>query len=70
MKVLINVKRTTEYASIVEMSQEEYDKLQADLEAGGQREKEAEKILNRKIDTNDWQDDEFESLEEFKPVTD
>lgn len=67
MKAVITVKRTTEYASIVEMSQEKFDSLQARLEYPGAR-KEAEKELNKLIDTNDWQGDDFDSLESFEAV--
>lgn len=68
MKALIRVTRRTEYASIVKMSQQEYDTLAANLR-GRDREKrrEAEKELNRMIDVNDWQDDDLHSIDEFEP---
>ena len=67
MKALIRVTRRTEYASIVEMSQEEFHKLTAMLDGDRTQRREAEKTLNRAIDVRDWQDDNLESIDEFEP---
>jgi hypothetical protein len=71
MKALIRVTRRTEYASIVEMPQEKYDKLRAALESEDRVVvKNAEKNLNRLIDVEDWQDDELMDIEEFVALRD
>lgn len=70
MKALIAVKRTTEYATVVEMSQETYDSIQAALDGTRTESNAAERELNRLIDVKDWQDDSFDSLESFEPFTD
>jgi len=68
MKALIRVMRRTEYASIVDMPQEKYDRLQAALQSDDRVErKNAEKTLNGMIDTRDWQDDDLLYVEEFEP---
>lgn len=67
MKALIKVIRKTEYASIVEMSQADFDRLQKSYSKGSRLEQmKAEKELNGLIDTRDWQDDELESVDEFE----
>ena len=68
MKALIRITRRTEYATIVEMPQEKYDKLKAALDDDDRVVvKDAEKTLNRLIDVKDWQDDELLNIEEFEP---
>ena len=68
MKAIIRATRKTEYASIVEIPQEKYDRLKAALESYDRRErKNAEKTLNGMIDTKDWQDDYLLDIEEFEP---
>ena len=67
MKILIRVTRSTEYASIVEMTQEKYDELQTAIAGGGAARRDAEKRLNRMIDVKDWQDDSLDSVDEFEP---
>ena len=66
MKALIRVTRRTEYASIVDMSEDEFAKLNAMLEGTREQRREAEKTLNRAIDVRDWQDDDLESIDEFE----
>lgn len=68
MKVIIRVVRKTEYASIVEMDKLTFDRLKLELDGNLQSVKKAYKDLNRRIDTKDWQDDDFDSLEEFEPL--
>lgn len=68
MKVIIRVVRKTEYASIVEMDNVTFDNLKRDLDGGRVERMRAEKDLNRRIDVKDWQDDDFDSLEEFDPL--
>lgn len=65
MKALIRVIRKTEYASVIEMSDEKFKLLSQNLMGEKPLRKLAEKELNRLIDTNDWQDDDFDSVEEF-----
>ncbi len=67
MKVLIRVKRTTEYASIVEMPEEKFKRISKAIEHGGERGQAAELEANKLIDVRDWQDDELASMEEFVP---
>lgn len=67
MKVLISVTRKVQYASIVEMSKEEYEKLQASCESKNRIERRmAETKLNGMIKVNDWQGDELHSLDGFE----
>ena len=66
MKALIRVRRNTEYASIVEMTQADFDKFNRDLDAGGRTQDDAERQLNRLIDPDDWQDDELDYLIDFE----
>jgi hypothetical protein len=67
MKALIRVKRLTEYASIVEMTRADYLSIKHDLHsANPSAMRAAEKRANNLIDTNDWQDDELQSIEEFE----
>ncbi len=69
MKVIITVKRVTTYSSIVEMDGHTFESLKSDLEYPGRTERQrAEREINRRIDTKDWQDDDFESVEEFEPL--
>ena len=66
MKALIRVIRKTEYASIVEMTPQQYERLQHNLGSRfrGIRDG-AEKELNKLIDAADWQADDLDSVEEF-----
>jgi len=67
MKVLISVIRRTEYTSIVEMSEEDFKKYNNMLDCGSHSESaQASRKLNSLIDTRDWQDDSFDSLEDFR----
>lgn len=66
MKAVITIKRITEYSSIVEMDEATFERIDKELEGSRTEENKAHKELNRLINTNDWQDDEFQSLEEFK----
>lgn len=67
MKAIITVKRITEYSSIVEMDEDTFNRLNQELEEGGNETiRRTERELNKLVDVEDWQDDEFESLEEFK----
>lgn len=69
MKVLIRITRTTEYATTVEMSKEEFDAYNERLLGNIETRRKAERELNKKIDVRDWQDDDFHRLEEFEPIT-
>lgn len=60
MQVLITATRKTEYATIVEMTEDEFRRYSDKLEV---RNREAMKELNRKIDTRDWQDDSLIAVE-------
>jgi hypothetical protein len=66
MKALIRVIRKTEYASIVEMTPQKYERLQHNFGSRfrGIRDG-AEKELNKLIDVKDWQSDDLDSVEEF-----
>lgn len=66
MKAIITVKRVTEYSSIVEMDEATFERLTYELDLGLSERRKAEQDLNRRIDTKDWQDDEFDSLVDFK----
>ncbi len=66
MKVLIHVTRRTEYASIVEMTPETFEKFDIELNACGKRAAAAEAELNNMIDVDDWQDDSLVSLDAFE----
>lgn len=68
MKALIRVTRKTEYASIVEMDREEFDRLTAALNGSRDQKSKSEHELNRMIDIHDWEDDELIDLEEFVEV--
>lgn len=63
MKAIIRAKRLTEYATIVEMSQDDFRVYQEALHGGGPTAKSAEKQLNMKIKQDDWQDETLEELE-------
>jgi archaellum component FlaC len=65
MKAIITIKRLTEYATVVEMDEATFAELTRKLEGGRVERQAAEKDLNRRIDTKDWQDDDFHSLEGF-----
>jgi len=67
MKALITVTRETVYSSIVEMTPEEFAKLDAALYDGTREQrKKAEEKLNGMIDVNDWQHDDLRSVDEFE----
>ncbi len=68
MKALINIKRITEYSTIVEMTEETFKHYERLMDGNRTDQNHAEKELNRKIDTKDWQDDEFYSLVTFERV--
>ena len=68
MKVLTRVMRKTEYATIVEMSEEHFKALRTGLESTDRPVRRlAEKEVNKLIDVRDWQDDDLDSIEEFEP---
>lgn len=66
MQALITVTRRTVYTSIVEMSEDTYKRLDTALNGGRVETSQAQKELNRLIDTADWQDDELHTLDEFR----
>lgn len=68
MKAIIRVKRLTEYATIVEMTPQDFESYSTALHGGGPVAKSAQNQLNNKIRSDDWQDDSLEELEfeEFK----
>jgi hypothetical protein len=69
MKVIVKVTRKTEYATIVEMTEERMNDLNARLECADRAVRRvAEKEVNGLIDTRDWQDDDFDSAEPIEPV--
>lgn len=71
MKVIISVTRETQYSSIVEMTNEQFDQFQSDLDGSDHKKRSvAEKKLNRLIDVKDWQDDSLTSLDEFEKLKD
>lgn len=69
MKVSITVIRETKYCSIVEMTQDQFDKYNQMMDRGTRQENEqAEKELNEMIDMHDWQDDELRCVDRFEIV--
>jgi hypothetical protein len=66
MKAIITIERRTIYSSIVEMSEEDFQKYNEQLDGTYAENKAAGRELNKLIDVKDWQHDEFESVEEFK----
>jgi len=69
VKVNIEITETTRYASVIEISEEEYKQLESDLEAGGYRNRQATIKVGGYIDArNDWVDATTESVEEFSLV--
>lgn len=68
MKVIITVKRITEYSSIVEMDERTFQRLN-NAETCEQA-MEFEHELNRLIDIKDCQDNEFYQLVEFEKLED
>lgn len=67
MKALITVTRETVYTSIVEITPEEFAKLDAALYDGTREErKKAEEKVNNMIDVNDWQCDDLKSVDDFE----
>lgn len=69
MKVVVKVTRLTEYATIVDMSEEKMNDLNARLESRDRRvRRDAEKEANKLIDTKDWQDDDLHSCEPLEPL--
>ena len=68
MKVEISVIRKTTYTSLVEMEPATFYRIKNGLDSSSRDERRAaEKDANRRIDTKDWQDDDLDSVEEFKP---
>jgi ribosomal protein S13 len=72
MKVLIQVTRLATYSRIKEMSQERFNELREALDTeGGFRTKariDAEEEINNLINpVDDWQHDELETVDEFRP---
>lgn len=67
MKALIRVTRLTTYASVVEMPQDEFNALKSALDGPRPDCRTASRTLNDMIDTNDWQSDELEDVEDFEP---
>lgn len=66
MKALIRVKRITEYATVVDITEARFKELNEGLESHDRIiRKKAEKDANRMIDTRDWQDDELYLVEEI-----
>lgn len=66
MKATITVNRTVTYSSIVEMTEEEFTRLDNMLESDNREQiRQAEKELNEKVDVNDWQDDRLDDLLDF-----
>jgi len=64
MKVIVKVTRLTEYATVVEMTEERMNELNNRLQSTDQRvRRDAEKEANKLIDTKDWQDDDLHSVE-------
>ena len=69
MKILVKVTRLTEYATIVEMTKERMEELNMELTHSDRRRRnQAEKAVNKLVDTNDWQDDDFHSCELLEEV--
>lgn len=68
MKVIISVTRKTEYSSIVEMSEEKYERLKKGWDGPTQKERDAaDQEINKLIEANDWQDDELMDVDKFEP---
>ena len=65
MRVVITVARRTEYTSVVEMSQADFDRLNNALDASSAEAAKAAKELNALIDTRDWQDDALIAVTDF-----
>lgn len=65
VEVLIQVTRITEYSSFIQMTRGEFAAYEARIENGGKEQTSAEQELNEKIDSRDWQSDEFETLQDF-----
>ena len=63
MKVVITVTRRTTYSSIVEMSKEEFKRL----DVGLKNDEGVEAEIDDLIDTRDWVCDTLDDIEEFKP---
>ncbi len=69
MKVIISVTRKVQYSSIVEMDEAKFSQLNNDLNSANRSEsRAAEKQLNKMINAKDWQDDDFDSVDEFKKL--
>lgn len=69
MKVIVKVERITEYATIVEMTEDRMNDLNNRLQSPNRGvRRDAEKEVNKLIDTKDWQDDDFHSAELIEPV--
>lgn len=67
MQVIINVTRTVEYCSIVEMPESEFNRLREELDSDDRKRiKAAETEINEKVDVHDWVEDDFEYLNEFE----
>lgn len=66
MKVTISITRRTRYSSIVEMDEETFKRLDTALDSSNWTERrKAEKELDELIDPEDWQGDDFDSLDDF-----
>lgn len=66
MKAVISVYRRVKYTSIVEISEQDFSRLDRILDEGTRSERiKAEEELNNLIDTSDWQDEELDHLDEF-----
>lgn len=69
MKVIIKLTRKTEYIATVEMDEATFNRLNLDLDGGRVETNRAEKEINRLIKADDWADDSFNNLDEFRAAT-
>lgn len=69
MKVRLTLRLKATYSADVEMTQTDYDRINATLNSRDWREGEkAAEELRGMIRPSDWQDDSVDDVEEFEPV--
>lgn len=67
MQVIISVTRSVRLSSIVEMTEEEFQRFEERLDGDDRIDRrEAEKELNERVDPQDWIDDSLDDLDEFR----
>ncbi len=67
MQVIITVTRSVRLSSLVEMTEEEFQRFEERLDGDNREDcRKAEKEINELVDPSDWIDDSLDDLDEFR----